>query len=191
MVDKDGQLPHHLAVAANTSQSEPVLKLLFEYNFDLTAKNKYGETALKCCKQKRGHLRKLLEVEMAKHPVALKFTGSSKTGGSEQKQGCAKVTTQDNISIAVVTLPENTEEFSKLQENENAVESDDETKLNMDELTELVKQKVNSILTNTGHKLKEEPQKVASNIPSDTAVVEDISRKEEEDRKTFEDCTWR
>ena len=187
LVDKDRQLPHHLAVAANTSQSEAVLKLLFQYNFDLTAKNKNGETALKCCRRKRNHLRKLLEVEMAKHAVAVKSTGSNK---ADQKQGCTKVSTKDNASTTAATLKEVSEEFSKLPENENVDESDDETKLSVDELAELVNEKVKSILRKTDQTLREEPQETAKNIPSDTAIVEDVSRKEEQDRKKFEDCTW-
>ena len=188
LVDKDGQLPHHLAVAANTSQSEAVLKLLFQYNFDLKAKNKRGETALKCCRRKRGHLKQLLEAEMTKHSVTLKSTGNNEIG--DFKQDYNKVSTQGKASITEITLNENIKESSKPPENQYVDESDDDTKLSVDELTELVNKKVKSILKKTDQKLKGETQKAASNVQSDTAVVEDVSRKEEEDRKKFEDCTW-
>ena len=200
LVDKDGQLPHHLAVAANTSQSEEVLKLLFQYNFDLNAKNKSGKTTLDCCRRKRGHLKELLEAEMTKHPVVPKSTANNKGDGSKHERDCSAVIKQDATSAAPDTPKESTEDFSKLPKNGNVDDSDDERKLSLDELTEVVKIKVNSILRKNDHliqknlerdhKINVEPENTANNTPSDTTVAENVSRKEKEDCKKFEDCTW-
>ena len=204
VIDKDGQLPHHLAVADNTAQSEAVLKLLFQYStkFDLHAKNKAGETALSCCRRKREHLKKLLKAEMTSQLVILKSSSGDEKDNFQEKQDCSNISKQGTISES--TEPASAKESTeKPSENEIENDGDNETKLSMDELTELVKRKVDSFLKESdhclqeifecGHKLEQEPPKTEKCIPSDTAVavLENTSRKEKEkNRKMFEECTW-
>ena len=178
VIDKDGQLPHHLAVADNTAQSEAVLKLLFQYSakFDLETKNKDGNTALSCCRRKREHLKKLLEAEIDR----LKSSSGNVKDNFRQQQK------QDDKQD---TKSKSTEPAAK-----------ESTELSMHELTEAVKRKVDSVLKSDhrlqeiseyGHKLKEEPLKKAKGMPSNAAITiaENTSRKEKE-KKRFEECTW-
>ena len=204
VIDKDGQLPHHLAVADNTAQSEAVLKLLFQYSakFDLKTKNKDGNTALSCCRRKREHLKKLLEAEIDRQSMILKSSGDNiKDNFQQQKQDDKQGTKSKSTEPAA---KESSESHLKPLENETKDDGDDETKLSMHELTELVKRKVDSVLRSDhrlqeiseyGHKLKEEPLKIAKGMPSDAAVTvtENTSRKEKEktkEKKRFEECTW-
>ena len=61
LVDNRGQLPHHVAVAINNSNSKKVLELLCSYHFDLTTRDHNNKTALDCCRKKRDHLKPILE----------------------------------------------------------------------------------------------------------------------------------
>ena len=203
IVDKDGQLPHHLAVADNTAQSEAILKLLFQYStkFALQTKNKAGDTALSCCRRKREHLKKLLEAEIASQSVRLK----SSTSNNIQQRQDDKEDIKSESTEPVAAAKESSENHMKPSENETTDDYDDETKLNMHELTELVTLKVESVLKTSDHhiqeiseydhKLKEELLKTVKGMPSGTTVTvtENTSRKEKEktkEMKSFEKCTW-
>ena len=203
IIDKDGQLPHHLAVADNTAQSAAVLKLLFQYStkFDLQTKNKAGDTALSCCRRKREHLKKLLKAEIASQSMILKSSSGNEKDNFQQKQDDKQDTKSESTEPAA---KESTENHVKPPENKTKDDGDDETKLSMHELTEAVKRKVDSVLkisdhrlweiSEYGHKLKEEPLKTPKAKPSDAVVTvtENASRKEEEnkEKKSFEECDW-
>ena len=205
IINKDGQLPHHLAVADNTAQSDAVLKLLFQYStkFDLQTKNKDGNTALSCCRRKRQHLKKLLEAEITSQSMILKSSsGNEKDNFQQQKQDDKQDTTESTEPAA----KQSTEKHMKPPKNKTMDDRDDDTKLlSIHELTELVKSKVDSVLKTSdhhlqeiseyGHKLKEEPLKTIKGMPSGATVTvtENTSRKEKEktkEKKRFEECTW-
>ena len=207
IIDKNGRLPHHLAVADNTAHSEAVLKLLFQYStkFDLQTKNKDGETALSCCRLKREHLKKLLEAEIANQSsVILQSSGSNENDNFQHMQdNISKQGTNSESTESAITK-ESTENHLEPPENKIMDDDDDETKLSMDQLTELVKRKIDSVLETSdhhlqemfeyGHKLKVEPLKTVRGMHCDAVTItENTSRKEKEktkERKRFEDCRW-
>ena len=207
VIDKDGQLPHHLAVADNTTQSEVVLKLLFQYSmkFDLQTKNKDGNTALSCCRQNREYLKKLLKAEIARQSMILKSPGSDEKDNFQQQKQVDKQDTKSESTEPAAVAKESTENHMKPPKNETTDDGNDETKLSVHELTKLVKSKVDSVLKTSdhllqeiskyGHTLKEEPLKTVKDIPSGATVTvtENTSRKEKErpkEKKRFEECTW-
>ena len=204
LIDKDGQLPHHLAVAVNSPQSAIVLKLLLQYDFDLNNENKSGETALKCCRKNREGLKELLEAEMNKQPAVVESTSDNEKGGFRQMQDSSDVSKQGTT----VKAPEAKELMTPSKHDyipsEHEIADDDDV-MSTEKLTELVKKKVDSILKigdqywlenlESDHKPEVESRKTAKDIPSGTETsggkeTEEEGSKEGEDWKKFEGCTW-
>ena len=197
LVDKDGQLPHHLAVVANTSQSETVLKLLLQYNFDVLTKNKSGKTAPECCRKDREDLKELFKTEAKTDTenIVIKSACGIKKGRFNQKQDCTDVPKQDttvtSTSIKEIPVPH--------KDDEVADESDDE--MSADEITTLIKEKVDYVLkiddcywlenSESVYTAKGESQQTASSIRIDKIVAESIDSKEiDKQWKKIEECTW-
>ena len=193
LVDKNDQLPHHLAVAANTPQSEAVLKLLFQYNFNLETKNKSGKTALECCRKDREDFKKLfkIEAEIDKEIVIVKSTYDNDKDTFNQKEDYKQATTVATISSKEIAVPH--------KDDEVADESDNE--MSADELTELIKEKVDHVLktddrhwlenSESVYKPKGEPQKTANSVPTGNVIAESTDSKEiNKEWKKIEECTW-
>ena len=188
-------------MADNSSESAKVLKLLLQYNFDLNTENKSGKTALECCRKNRESLKELLEAKMNRQPAVVESTGGNE---KNQMQDCSDVSKQDTTVKA-----HEIKEFKTLSKHdmipsayEIAEDVDDE--MSTDELTELVKKKVDSVLKNgdhywlenleSDHKPEVESQKIANSIPSGIVTggkeTEKGGSKEEENWKEFEGCPW-
>ena len=196
LVDGDNQLPHHLAVTDNTPQSEEVLKLLFQYKFDLSTVNKSRETALQCCRKDREHLKKLLKEKINEKPSILEFTSENVKEDLQQKQNFDYVSNQ-NATDTVKVIAADSKKVILPPENDIASDSDDE--MSTDELAEIVKKKVEHVLKKE-HCLKDtdtseaESQKGASSIPHKIDkvenTIEDTVADSNEDWKQFEECSW-
>ena len=187
-----------MAVTSNTLQSEAVLRLLFQYHFDLSAKNNLGETPLQCCRQNREHLKKLIEAEMNKATTITKsttdnFKTSFQQSHTASEQDCCAVVSKQDTTMSET----NTEEMPP--EHEIADNSGDEITMSADELTQIVKKKVDDVLKKDDYYWREDlksgyiqsvdSQKTANSIPSLT--TENIDSEEtEENWKEFEKCTW-
>ena len=91
LIDNNGQLPHHIAVADNTEHSKTILELLSNYPFDVEAKDRNAKTALDCCGKGRRYLRPAIELASIKwkeHCAALKGSkGKKKQKKSQAQQG--------------------------------------------------------------------------------------------------------
>ena len=89
LVDNNGQLPHHVAVADNTEHSKTILELLSNYPFDVEVKDRNAKTALDCCGKGRRYLRPAIEVASVKwkeHCAAVKASKGRKKQKKSQAQ---------------------------------------------------------------------------------------------------------
>ena len=203
LINKDGQLPHHLAVAVNSPQSAIVLKLLFQYNFDLNTKNKLGEMAVECCRENRENLKELLEAEMNKQPAVVE---SSRNNEKDSFQDCGDVCKQDAIVKAPEVMECTIASKHDMTSSEHEIADDVDVEMSTEELTESVKKKVDDVLKigkledlEHDHKPEVESQETVKSVPSNTVIAgssggkkteEEDSKEGEEDWKKFEDCTW-
>ena len=204
LVNKDGQLPHHLAVAVNSSGSETVLKLLFQYNFDLNTKNNLGEMAVDCCRENRKKLKELLEAEMNKQSAVVESTSNNE---EDSFQDCSGVFKQDTI-VKSSEAKECIKHDITPSKHEIADDDDhdDDDEMSTDELTKLVKKKVDDVLKigefkdlENDNKPEAESQETHKSVSSNAVMAGNSGSKETEeegnkeggeDWKKFEGCTW-
>ena len=194
MVDKDDQLPHHLAVVANTSQSEKVLKLLFQYKFNLQTKNKSGKTVLECCRKDTEDLKRLFEIEAKTDKKEAKVKSTCDNDNFNQKEDFSNVPKQD-------TTVETTSSKETAVSHKDKVTDESDDEMSADELTELIKEKIDHVLkiddhhwlenSETVYKPKDESQKTDCSVPTGKSIAESADSEEiDMEWKMIEECTW-